>query len=315
MRVPLVVDIQEAGKGTRLPGPAPSTPVPRIRKASWVPMLVQVSAAAVLSCSLGTESEHAGIIEYRSLRVEGEDRSFVLHIPRGVSPEGAGLILAFHGHGGSGIGFQRSTDLDRIARELGVFIAYPDAASPYWAEDCDCVRADSTHGVADTTFVSAIMDGLDDEFGLHPGRRFAVGFSQGGLFVQRLACQMAERFQAVVEVGSTMALPLAEGCRPARPISTLTVLSKHDDAFPWEGIQQGVFSLLGAEETAGFWGGLNQCRPEPDVDAADRVFRLSFGGCAGGARVELVGTENGGHYWEVSPDLVIRDEVVRFLGG
>jgi len=278
-------------------------------------ILASALTGGSLSCSLGTESEHAGTIEYRSVRVEEEDRSFVLHIPKGVDPRGAGLILAFHGHGGSGIGFQRSTDLDRIARELGVLIAYPDAASPYWAEDCDCVGADSTHGVADTAFVSTVMDDLATEFGLDTGRRFAVGFSQGGLFVQRLACQMADRFQAVVEVASTMALPLAERCEPSRPVSIQTVLSKRDDAFPWGGVEQGAFSLLGAEETARFWGGLNQCHPDPDTNEIDGVYRLAFGGCAGGARVELIGTANGGHYWEVSSNLVIRDEVVRFLGG
>ena len=225
------------------------------------------------------------------------------------------MILAFHGHGGTAIGLQRSTDLDRIARATGSVIAYLEAASPYWAEDCDCVGADRTHLVADTAFVSSVMDGLSAELELSPVRRFAVGFSQGGFFVHRLACQMADRFQAVVEVAATMAEPLAERCAPARPVSHLTVLSKRDGAIPWEGVEQGALSTLGAEETAAFWGSLNQCDAQPLRAQEGKILRVTYGGCTGGARVELIGTEDGDHSWTVSPSLNLRDELVAFLGG
>jgi len=269
----------------------------------------------LLACSHGTDGEHAGTTDYRSVVVEGEKRDFILHIPKGVAPAGAGLILAFHGYGGTAIGFQRSTDLDRIARETGSIIAYLEAASPYWAEDCDCVEADRTHLAADTAFVSSVMDGLSTELALSPSRRFAVGFSQGGFFVHRLACQMAERFQAVVEVAATMAGPLADRCAPTRPVSHLMVLSKRDDSIPWEGAEQGVFSTLGAEETAAFWGSLNQCDAQPLRTQDGQVLRVTYEGCSTGARVELIGTEDGDHFWDVSPSLGLRGEVIRFLGG
>ena len=169
-----------------------------------LPALLWVIMSA---CSSPTSSEFPGANLHRSVLIDGENRNFLLHIPKGVDTNGAGLILAFHGYGGSGVGFQRSTDLDKIARDLGVIIAYPNAGRPYWAEDCDCVPADQVHLVADTAFVTAMIDELTSEFQLNTSRRFAVGFSQGGLFSQRLACQMADRFEAIVEVASTMAIP------------------------------------------------------------------------------------------------------------
>jgi len=267
------------------------------------------------ACSLGTDGEHEGAIEYRSLHVEGEERTFVLYRPKGVEPTGAGLILAFHGWGMTGIGLQRNSDLDRIARAVEAVIAYPDAASTHWAEDCDCVAADQTHGVADTAFVSAMMDGLTSEFGLDPNRRFTVGFSQGGLFVQRLACQMAHRFEAIVEVASTMAKPLADRCEPSRPISLLTIISQRDAYFPWDGYQGGSYSSFGGEETAHFWGEMNQCSQTPERTEKDGVLRVRYSGCQGGARVELIGPEDGDHSWAVSSKISTRKELISFLGG
>lgn len=280
------------------------------RYSSLLVLLLFLSA-----CSLSTDAEHGGSIEYRSLQVEGEERSFVLYRPKGVESTGAGLILAFHGWGMTGIGFQRNSELDRIAKEVGALIAYPDAASTHWAEDCDCVSADQTHGVADTAFVSAMIDGLTAEFGLDSNRQFAVGFSQGGLFVQRLACQMAHRFDAIVEVASTMAQPLAEGCEPSRPISLLTIISQRDEFFPWDGYEGGSYSSLGGEETAHFWGEMNQCSQTPERTEVDGVVRLGFTGCDGGARVELIGPEDGDHSWAISSNISTRKELISFLGG
>lgn len=254
-------------------------------------------------------------MEYRVLTVEGEERSFALHRPEGVKAHGAPLILAFHGYRMTGLGLQRLADLDRIARDLRAVIVYPDAASSYWAEDCDCIEADVTHGVADTVFVSAMIDGLTTEFDLDPTRVYGVGFSQGGLFVQRLACQMAHRFQAFVEVASTIAGPMADRCEPSKPVGLLTIISQRDGSFPWEGYSAGNLSTLGGEETAQLWGQLNQCSMPPQRNDEDGILRVEYHGCAGGTRVKLIGPEDGDHSWEVSPGIDTRKEIVAFLTG
>ena len=160
-----------------------------------------------------------------------------------------------------------------------------------------------------------MMDGLTAGFELDSNRRFAVGFSQGGLFVQQLACQMADRFEAIVEVASTMAKPLADRCEPSRPISLLTIISQRDEFFPWDGYEGGSYSSLGGEETAHFWGEMNHCSQTPERREEAGVLRLRSTGCDGGARVELLGPENGDHSWAVSSNLSTRKEVISFLGG
>lgn len=290
---------------------------PRIFSAGRLPghrVLTLLLAVLLLSCS-DDGGRHAGLIEYRTLMVVGEARDFVLHVPKGVDVPGAGLILAFHHFGGTGIGFQRSSDLDRIARDLGMVIAYPSAASSYWAEDCGCVPADETHLVGDTAFVSAMLDGLTEELGLDSGRQIAVGFSQGGFFAYRLACQMADRFRTVVAVGATLAGPVAERCEPALPVNVLAVISQQDQAVPWEGREAGAYTTLSAPETAAFWASRDGCNDEPVRGDEDGVLRLRYNGCEAGTRVDLVGPEDGEHVWAVSPSIDIRTEIVSFVGG
>lgn len=302
------------GNGPETPRAAGPRSLTRTGSLPGALLISLVGALSLFGCE-GGDDAHRGLIEYRSLIIEGERRDFVLHVPKGVEPSGAGLILALHYYGGTGIGFQRSSDLDRIARELGAVIAYPDAASSYWAEDCGCVPADRTHLVADTAFVSAILDSLTAEFGLDPGRHTAVGFSQGGFFSHRLGCQMAHRFRTVVAVGATMAGPLAEACEPSQPVSVLTVISRMDQAVPWEGYEAGEHTILGARETAAFWAAEDGCDGEPFQEDEDGVLRVRYTGCAGGTRVELVAPGDGEHVWSVSPSISIRREIVDFVGG
>src|SRR5262249_44155717 len=58
----------------------------------------------------------------------GRQRSYVLHVPpRPATP--APLVLAFHGGGGNGPGFQRYAGLDPLADRDGWLVAYPNGTS------------------------------------------------------------------------------------------------------------------------------------------------------------------------------------------
>lgn len=270
---------------------------------------------APLACSSASGPSASGTVERRTVLVGAETRSYLVSVPEGVSPAGAGLIVAFHGARGTAEGLRAGTDLDRVGQETGSVVAYPDADHANWAEDCGCIAADGVHGVVDTVLVSAILDDLTADLGLDPSRRFAVGFSQGGMFVQRLACQMAERFGAFAVVAATMSVPLSERCDPGGPVSLLLVISQDDPVFPWLGSRQGSFSTLGAAETAWLWHEISGCDDAYARVEEDFGVRHVYGGCAGGARVELVGPAPGGHAWSMSPLLDTGDEVARFFGG
>ena len=255
-----------------------------------------------------------------AVRLGDTVRTFVLHAPAAV-PAGASapLLLAFHGTGESGEAMRRSVGLDSLADERGMLVAYPDAAVGNWAEDCGCSRADRL-GINDTGFVRAIVDEVARRHPVDRGRVYAVGFSQGGLFVHRLACQMADLVSAVASVAAPMSAPVAERCRPATPVGVMVLHGALDDAFPYEGDRRRERSTLGARETTDVWRLLNGCardargRELPD-GAADgtRVLEERWSGCRGAVEVALYSVEGGRHAWSPSADVSTDALTVGFL--
>jgi polyhydroxybutyrate depolymerase len=229
------------------------------------------------------------------------------------------LLLAFHGTGESGAEFRNSAGLDAVAAREGWLVAYPDAAVGNWAEDCGCTAADRAQ-VNDTGLVARLIDSVAARFPVDRARVFATGFSQGGLFVHRLACQMAGRVAAVVSVAAPMSAELAPRCAPERPVSVMVVQGTLDDAYPYEGRGRGQRAVLGARPTAAFWRTVNGCpadglgRTLPDtVDDGTTVLEERWPGCAQAAEVALLTVEGGRHAWRLSADLSTADVVAAFF--
>jgi polyhydroxybutyrate depolymerase len=188
----------------------------------------------------------------------------------------------------------------------GFLVAYPDAAVGNWAEGCNCTRADQL-GVNDTGFVRAVVEDVAARHPVDRGRVVAAGFSQGGVFVHRLACEMADLVTAVASVAAPMATPMAQRCRPSRPVSVLVAMGTLDDAYPYEGRDAGDRTTLGARTTAAFWRTVNGCRGMgtgaerlPGAGSAAGVIEERWTDCDGGVAVTLYTVEGGHHAWRIS---------------
>lgn len=241
--------------------------------------------------------------------VGGAARTYALQTPSGGTSAARPLLLAFHGTGESGRGMQRTTALDALGSREGFLVAYLDAAVGNWAEGCACSRAD-LEGVNDTGFVRAVVEDVARRFPVDRARVYAAGFSQGGLFVQRLACDMADLVAAVASVSAPMSSHLAETCAPSVPVGVLVIQGTLDDAYPYEGERSGRRSLLGGRETADLWRVLDGCPSEARVRewpdrAADgtRVLDERWSGCGRGVEVRLTTVDGGHHAWSPSADI------------
>ena len=255
-----------------------------------------------------------------SVRIGDTVRTYVLRAPAsGVGNAPAPLLLVFHGTGESGPAMQRAAGLDTLPAARDVLIAYPDAAVGNWAEGCACSRADLL-GVDDTGFVRALVDDIARRYPVDRSRVYATGFSQGGLFVHRLACQMADLVTGVASVSAPMSAVLAERCRPTRPVGVMVLQGTLDDAFPYEGDRRRERSVLGARETASVWRVLDGCgggalgRELPDrAPDGTRVLEERWTGCRNGLEVALYSVEGGRHAWSPSADVSTPALVIDFL--
>lgn len=281
------------------------------------------SGAALVVVIAGCVGGRVGGTTHRAELLVGDSvRTFRLFVPSDLPRQGrAPLVLAFHGTGGSGAGFRAETGLDPLAARDGFLVAYPDAAVGNWAEGCDCNLADRL-AINDTGFVRALIDSVSGRFPVDRTRVYAVGFSQGGLFVHRLACQMSDRIAAVASVAAPISAPLAERCGPGAPVSVLVMMGTLDDAYPYEGQGQGVRATLGARATTGLWRTLDRCGDTAGVASLPNrvadgttVLEERWPACGGGSEVALYTVDGGRHAWSPSRDVATAELVTGFFLG
>jgi polyhydroxybutyrate depolymerase len=274
--------------------------------------LTVVAALAAGSAGPLPTPEANAQVESRTITIGGVERSYDLQIPHNV-PEGSRVpfLVALHGGGGSAEGMRLATGIDFLADALSAVAAYVDAQGGTWAEGCDCVEADRL-GIPDVDLIAMLIDSLSVELPIDPERVFIIGFSQGGLFAQRLACQLSSRISAVGIVGATISRQLEASCRPERPVSMMMILGTQDTAFPQEGTEGGPRSWMGPEEAALVWADLDACQASAtETERSVRYHRWTE--CRDGVTVTLVEVEGGTHNWRPRPDYVPLDDLFRFF--
>ncbi len=253
------------------------------------------------------------------------ERLYHVHVPRRdeLGPA-APLVLVLHGSGQTGEMLRSVTGLDEAADQAGFIVAYLEASMGNW----DVFGDLASLGLDEIGYVRGVIDRVDQAYVMDRSRIIVVGFSNGGVFAQQVACKLSDRVAGIVAVSASLPRLLSEDCRPDHPVSALFMLGTDDSAFPLSGSS----SVLSIDQTLAFWGGRNGCggtrvrNPLPDIaDDGTTVFLSRYRSCGNGVRTELDSIVGGGHSWpgaqpepfggigHTSHDISANDEIVRFL--
>jgi polyhydroxybutyrate depolymerase len=209
-----------------------------------------------------------------------------LDVPRGPR-RARPLILALHGAGQGGYGMQRYTGLSDDAH--GFVVAYPTTPhdNGFWK-------------VADVPRLLGLVDAIGRCVPISAVS--AVGFSNGGLMANALACNAADRVHTVVLIASGY-LGLGR-CSPSRPVSVFDIHGTSDQVVPYRGLRAFVAS----------WARRDGCSGAPTaarlVDGWP-VTQVGWHGCDGGARVEHLRVSGDTHGWPSLEDA--NQRILRFL--
>lgn len=173
-----------------------------------------------------------------SIVVQGLRRTARFHVPARLAPRPA-LVLALHGGGMDGESFRsfNAGAFDRLADEAGFVVAYPDGLGGAW-NDC---RAKAAHhrslaGVDEVAFLRAVVRQAAARTGREFAGVFAVGYSNGGHLVFRLALEAPGDFAALAAIGAHLPVPEELACGPgASPVSLFLASGTADPINPWSG--------------------------------------------------------------------------------
>jgi polyhydroxybutyrate depolymerase len=244
------------------------------------------------------------------LNHQGLERAYRVHVPRAFQRSAAPmpLVMAFHGGGGN-MDIQatdRFYGLITQSERSNTLLVFPNGYSRLpsgklatWNAGICCGKARDKQ-IDDVGFVRAVLDDVSQRLPVDPKRVFATGMSNGGMLTYRLACEMADRIQAIASVAGTDGT--GPGCHPSRPVPVLHIHAKDDDRVLFNG-GSGSDSdthadFVSVPDTISKWVGLDACSPQARTVLEVPGARCEVHtGCAGGAQVKLCVTDTGGHSW------------------
>ncbi len=252
-----------------------------------------------------------------SIKVGASTRTYVLHVPKSLSADkDAPLVLAFHGSGDTGAGFEDFVKLSDVADREGFVVAYPEAIGKNWNDGREAVSiASQFNDVDDVAFTEAVIADILKQQAIDARRIFATGFSNGGIFVHLLAAKLPKTFAAIASVSGGIAEPFAPKFKPSAPLSVLIIHGTEDPFVPFNGGDVDYHDngrIIGTSLTIKMWLTCNgiTSKPElgelPDTNIDDHCHATfaRWPAAHKGAEVQLITIEGGGHAWPNGPQFL-----------
>ncbi|MBW4539765.1 MAG: prolyl oligopeptidase family serine peptidase [Myxacorys chilensis ATA2-1-KO14] len=239
--------------------------------------------------------------EFGTLQDQGRQRTYYLHTPPNYqSARPIPLVLAFHGSGQQGKPLADLTGLNQLADQQGFIVAYPDGIEKKWN-----VSGKATTGEDNVAFVDALLAHLKQIRAIDTRRIYVTGISNGGILVQKLACQRPQEIAAFATVAASLPHQFTPTCQTKTPISLIMINGTADAVVPWNGgsppkVQVGrQLSIPPIPAVINFWQQRDGCTSPATTQTSqnDRVEISRYANCRAGSEVVLVALKGAGHVW------------------
>ena len=245
----------------------------------------------------------------RSLKVDGLDRSYLVHVRPKYDPDvPTPVVLAFHGAGTNAPVMSLSSGLSLKANDAGFVVVYPNGTG----KD-NLLLVWNSGGISgpyarklpdDVAFVKAVLDDVATVINVDPKWVYATGMSNGGMMCYRLASELSDRIAAIAPVSGTTAVGLR---RPKRPVAVVHFHGTADKLVPFNGPDERTAKFLrfqSVNDTIRTWVQFDGCPNQPETfelpDTADdgiTVKRRIYGPGEEGTEVAIYVIDGGGHTW------------------
>ena len=243
-------------------------------------------------------------------RPEGE-RTFYLYVPTwyGKNTTGLPVALFFHGYSGS---WQQGVSLNMTdaAERMGYLIAFPQgtpAITGYLGWNAgSCCLFNVSSIVDDVEFARQAIRAIESAVLVDASRRYAMGWSNGAMMSERLACEASDLFAGVAAdegavvlstTGVEDSLLLCDVAFDGKRINYLHFHGTADPTVSWTGNASYPYFPSTLQDVTR-WVTREGCSGTVSQTYNDGTFsNMRWSDCREGREVELMTVRNGVHWW------------------
>ncbi len=287
-------------------------------------VLISLLALILIGCkkeNTNTDRTNPGVYDY-SIYVDTLKRWFKVVVPEKYDhTEDRPLLFAFHG-GDLTMGYMHANRPDIVNRcaDENWILVFPNGATidgergtASW-NGVHCCGRSFNQNVNESGFVKSMIDTLNSVLKIDNIRIYAIGGSNGGFLIHRLAAEIPHIFAAVAEnqgtIGGTSDSLSTDTHRiqPTQPIPIIMIHGMNDGKVKFHGGLTNSTKRSGYDlsfkESVLHWATYNQCEIA-NVDTtivmgekdSNNVYIVDFPGCLPNTAVRGIAIDNMGHGW------------------
>lgn len=241
-----------------------------------------------------------------SMRVDGRDRSYSVHVPPGYAPDRPmPVMVLLHGVGDTGATIADVTRMKEKADKEGFVLVCPNgtqllgrAGLSFW-DVPNWPLPEGIPRVSDTQFIAAVVDRSLAQMNIDPKRVYLVGHSNGGMLAYALASRYPDKFAAIAVVNAAMT---GREQAPQKPVSVLSIRGVLDPVVPIVGLPNriGEIDLPRMDSwnnSMEFWRRGNGITSEATQTTTTAGRVISYRDNTSGVQVEQHLLSDAGHPW------------------
>lgn len=220
--------------------------------------------------------------------VDGQKRSFLLHVPEGYSADQDWpLLLAYHGYGQDADQLRTTTRLDSAT----ALVAYPEGEDSAWAP----APYAATSMADDLAYSEAVVATVDKLYRADTDNISLLGFSNGGGIAAALACRIPDQIAGVATVAAAYYEAVHDNCGD-HPVPHIDLHGTDDDVVGYYGGRRHGTAYDSLDEVLVSAAKRNECSGAVEV-SRESLSTLSYrwDNCA--APLEHVRIGGGSHTW------------------
>ena len=229
----------------------------------------------------------------------GVEREAIVYVPESYDAAAStGLMLNFHGYGGTAGDHMEWADMRDLADRDGHIVVYPQGTlmdgAPHW--NAALPGGDNKSEADDLNFVPELVALIAETYPHDAQRIYASGYSNGGMMAAALACFRSDLIASFAIVSGAQ-LDVGDICAPTHPTAVITLHGTNDYVLAYNGDAE----TPSAQDAIDFWVAHNQTSTSPSVESASdggmNIERSVYSGGTNGVSVEHYRYDGGEHVW------------------